>query len=214
MSNKECIRSWHFSFKNRSPYPHPISYGLIKCCSLVWGVCMWHLKSVPLGKYNFISYLNKHHLLYFVVLCILFPLMAFQQQTLSYSHAPRTCIFCVFLICATQQSLHLSTWALTSLRKIENGENFKGLKSPVCLSSGRCEKMSYWDMRHCTCNKSFQSNFFFNLPLAGAECIWSSNVCVKSQTACSGVSFLLGLSVFFVLLPKWDIWKKARAPLS
>lgn len=52
-----------------------------------------------------------------------------------------------------------------------------------------------------TCNKIFQSNFF-HLPLAGGECVWSSNVCVKLQTACSGVSFLLGFSVFFVLQPK------------
>lgn len=76
------------------------------------------------GKYNFISYLNKHHLLDFVVLCIPFPLLAFQQQALSYSCATRTRIFCVFLICAMQQPLHLSTQFLTSHSRIENGGKF------------------------------------------------------------------------------------------
>lgn len=142
------------------------------------------------------------------------PSFGILATNFSYSCASRTCIFNVVLICAVQQTLHWGTWFLASISKIENRGTFQGVGKSHLFGSGRCVKMSYWDMPHCTYNKSFQSNFFFHLPLAGAECVWSSDVCIKVQTACSGVSFLLGLSVFFVLLPKWGIWKKARSPLS
>lgn len=63
------------------------------------------------GKYNFIFYLSKQHFLYFVVVCITFPFLAFEHWTPSYSCATRTSIFfSVFLIYmyAMQQQFNLS----------------------------------------------------------------------------------------------------------
>lgn len=201
----------HSIFHLKEIPSHPPRFLMVRLNAALQSGERVFLKSVSLVSTTlFHTWINN---IYYILLLFAHPsLSVFQQQTLSYSCAPRTCVFYVVLMCAMQQPLHLSTWFLMALSKLRMGE--KGLKSPICSSSGQCEKMPYWDMCHCTCNERFQSNFFPRLPLAGAECIWSSNVCVKLQTACSGVSFLLGLSVFFVLLPKWGIWKKARAPFS